>query len=130
MLKEISKDQVLFCIRHGEFEGEILASAEKVAVILTQSWCPQWHEMKRVIHDLEDCSIFFLEYDLSDFFDSFRTFKEEVFNNFQIPYIRYYKSGKLINESNAVSQEVFCEKLGLPFKGKGRDRKLDFFPSA
>jgi hypothetical protein len=130
MLKQISKDQALFCMRHGEFGDDVLSSAEKVAVLLSQSWCPQWHDMKRFVRDLDGCSIFYLEYDLADFFDRFRALKEEVFNNFQIPYIRYYTNGKLIDESNAVSEKEFCEKLGLPFDGKGQGRTLDFLPSA
>jgi hypothetical protein len=113
MVKEISKDQAMFCIQQGEFAGEILSESQNVAVVLTQSWCPQWHEMKRFIGELTDCSIYFLEYDRTDYFDDFRVFKEEAFNNFQIPYIRYYENGKLIDESNAVSKEDFRRKLGL-----------------
>jgi antitoxin component YwqK of YwqJK toxin-antitoxin module len=113
MLKEMPKDQVRFCLQNGEFAGEILSSSQKVAVFLTQSWCPQWHEMKLFIGELPDCSIYVLEYDRTDYFDDFRVFKEEVFKNDQIPYIRYYEDGKLIDESNAVSKEEFCRKLGL-----------------
>ncbi len=128
MLREISKDQALFCLKHGEFDNEILSASEKVAVFLTQSWCPQWHEMKCFIGELADCSIYFLEYDRADFFESFRSFKEEVFKNDQVPYIRYYRKGNLIEESNALSEEEFRKKLGLG-KGHGK-KKLDFLPSA
>jgi hypothetical protein len=130
MLKEISKDQALFCRDHGEFEEQILSSSEKVAVFLTQSWCPQWLAMKRFIGDLPDCSIFYLEYDLTDFFDSFCTFKEEVFGNDQVPYIRYYRNGKLTGESNAVSAKEFCSNLQISLPEKLQGKGIDFLPSA
>jgi hypothetical protein len=54
MLKEITKDQALFCIVQKEFGDEIIRSADKIAIFLTQSWYPEWHAMKRFIGDLPD----------------------------------------------------------------------------
>ena len=110
-MKLIEKEQALLAIRFGEFGDDIIRSAESVAVILTQSWCPQWHAMKRFVYDFTVVQVFSLEYDRTDYFDAFRRFKEEVFNNDQIPYIRYYRNGILTGESNAVSETEFGKYL-------------------
>jgi hypothetical protein len=112
-MKLIAKNQALDCIAQQEFSKEILLSAEKVAVILTQSWCPQWHAMKAFLGDMADCEVYYLEYDRVDYLEVFREFKERVFGNDQIPYIRYYRNGTLTEVSNAVSEEMFKEKLGV-----------------
>ncbi len=112
-MNEISKEQALSCMDRKEFGDDIISSAEHVAVFLTQSWCPEWQAMRRFVADRTDCTVYFLEYDRTDFFDRFRTFKEEVLVNDLIPYIRYYRNGKLSGESNAVSEKDFCKRLGI-----------------
>lgn len=106
-MKTIDKSQAVAAVRDGEFGDDITSSAEKVAVILTQSWCPQWHAMKSFVTNFTGADIWFLEYDLTDYFDSFRQFKEQKLGNDQIPYVRYYSAGVLVAESNAVSEQVF-----------------------
>jgi len=44
-------------------------------------------------------------------FEAFMEFKENIFNNREIPYVRYYKNGKLTGESNYVSLEGFVSRL-------------------
>jgi hypothetical protein len=112
-MKLIAKAQALDCVTHREFSRDILLSAGKVAVILTQSWCPQWHAMKGFLGNLAGCEVYYLEYDRVDYLEIFREFKEKVFGNDQIPYIRYYQNGALTGVSNAVSEEVFKENLGI-----------------
>jgi len=82
-----------------------------VAVILTQSWCPQWHAMKSSVANFSGADIWLLEYDLTDYFDTFRRFKEQELGNDQIPYVRYYADGVLVAESNAVSEQTFRTHL-------------------
>ena len=106
-MKLIEKEQALLAIRFGELGDDIIRSAETVAVILTQSWCPQWHAMKQFASGYVRADVYYLEYDLVDCFDAFREFKERVFGNDQIPYIRYYRGGVLTGESNAVSEDLF-----------------------
>ncbi len=106
-MKIIDKSQAFAAVREGEFGDEIIKSSGRVAVILTQSWCPQWHAMKRFIADFTEADIWLLEYDLTDYFDIFRQFKEQEFHNDQIPYVRYYADGVLVAESNAVSEQMF-----------------------
>lgn len=112
-MKLIAKAQALDCVVHREFSQDILLSAEKVAVILTQSWCPQWLAMKGFLGNMAGCEVYYLEYDREDYLEIFREFKEKVFGNDQIPYIRYYRNGALTRVSNAVSKEVFKENLGI-----------------
>jgi len=92
----------------GEFEG-------KAAVILTQSWCPQWKAMKNYLPDAEkalpELKILYIEYDLTPFFDIFLDFKENTLNNREIPYVRYYVNGKFSSSSNFVSLDGFLHRL-------------------
>lgn len=112
-MKTLDKEQALAAIRDGEFGEDVIHSAERVAVILTQGWCPQWHAMKQFVTGFHGAEVYFLEYDRTDFFDAFREFKETVLGNDQIPYVRYYRNGTLINVSNAVSEDAFRENLGI-----------------
>jgi hypothetical protein len=66
-MKLINKDQAMAAIRDGEFGDDIIRSADGVAVILTQSWCPQWQSMKKFVADFTGAEVFCLEYDLTDF---------------------------------------------------------------
>ena len=106
-MKPIVRDQALACITNREFGIDILGSDTNVAVVLTQSWCPQWQAMKSFLANFEGVGIYFLEYDLTDYCDRFRRFKETVFGNDQIPYIRYYRDGRLTGVTNAVSEDGF-----------------------
>jgi hypothetical protein len=108
----ITRSQAQHAIEQGDFGSDITGAAEKVAVILTQSWCPQWHAMKNFVADFKGAAVFYLEYDKTDYFDAFRAFKENTWRNDQIPYVRYYAAGKLVAESNAVPEETFRSNRG------------------
>ncbi len=110
-MKWITREQALAAVRSGEFSDDIIRSADKVAVILTQSWCSQWHAMKNFVSDFSDAEIFCLEYDLADFFDVFREFKENKPGNDLVPYNRHYRGGILVAKSNAVSEAGFRRKF-------------------
>jgi hypothetical protein len=110
-MKIIGKEQALAAIRNGEFGDDIICSAETVAVILTQNWCPQWRAMKQFAADITGAEVYYLEYDKTDIFDAFREFKEQVLGNDLIPYVRYYFKGTLIAESNAVPEGIFRRNL-------------------
>ena len=88
---------------------DILNSAEKVAIVLTQDWCPQWLSMQRWLPTIEgtDVRVYYLCYNKKQFFNEFLRVKEGHFNNNKIPYVRYYKNGKFIDDSNAVDKELF-----------------------
>ncbi len=101
---------------NGEFGGDLLNSKQRVIVILTQDWCPQWHDLKGWIYRLdieEDVDIYELEYNKADFFEDFRSFKENTFGNHSVPYLRFYKQGTLYSESNYISEGQVIEILGM-----------------
>ena len=112
-IKEITREQAFHAINGGEFGVDIIAADKKVAVILTQDWCPAWHAMRAWLHDLkEDFTLFELIYNQVEYFHEFRTFKETKWKNGIIPYVRYYQDGRLIHESNSVTREDFLKNLG------------------
>ncbi len=114
--KLIQREQAIKAIENGEFESEMLTSASRVVVILTQDWCPQWHDMRGWLYQLdirEDVDIYELEYNKTDYFDEFRNFKENQLGNDTIPYIRFYKEGVFYRASNYISEDQFFEILSM-----------------
>ncbi|MDC7219173.1 MAG: hypothetical protein PQJ59_04480 [Spirochaetales bacterium] len=111
---ELADADLQEAIDGGEFSDKILKSHERVAVILTQGWCPQWKMMSLWLKKMdEEVKIYFVEYEKRDIYRSFMTFKESVYGNDQVPYIRFYVDGKLTGASNYCNKEFFLEKLGL-----------------
>jgi hypothetical protein len=117
-MRKLTEDECLAAIEKGDFEAPAEGAA---AVILTQSWCPQWQAVKSYLGKAEDAAkeagaalcINYIEYDLAPFFEKLMNFKEERFGNREIPYIRYYLDGKLAAESNYVSLEGFLHRLKI-----------------
>ena len=113
----LSDEQARYAMEHGEFGEDVRTADEHVAVVLTQGWCPQWTSMNvwlgfmRRRNKPSDLNITVLEYiyDRSPFFGEFMRFKEDHFGNYQIPYIRYYKNGKLVAESNYTTSKDFVK---------------------
>jgi hypothetical protein len=104
---KLSKEQCDYAMAHGEFD---CLGTGLTIIILTQSWCSQWHAMEQFLDEaVEKASAcaFYIEYDKEPWFEEFMTWKEDVLNNRFVPYLRYYKDGKLICESNFVSRDVF-----------------------
>jgi hypothetical protein len=112
--KIITKEQALRAIQFHEFGDDIIASSQRVAVLLTQDWCPQWAAMRDWIYSLDyDFDLYELIYNKVDYFSAFRNFKETIWKNGLIPYVRYYNAGTLTSFSNYVSKEEFLKNLGL-----------------
>jgi hypothetical protein len=110
----ITKEQALRAIQHHEFGENVIASNRRVAVLLTQDWCPRWGAMKDWIYSLEDdFDLYELIYNKVDYFDDFRNFKETIWDNDRIPYVRYYRDGTLSSVSNYVTKEEFMKNIGL-----------------
>jgi hypothetical protein len=112
-IRAINEQQASDCMDSGEFASEIISSNKHVAVVLTQSWCPQWMAMEEMIEDIDDLNIdvWSFIYDKSRIFDQFLDFKENMLGNDEIPYIRYYRDGELVDQTNAVDIERFLEIL-------------------
>jgi hypothetical protein len=103
------------CMEAGEFSADIVGAAESVAVVLTQSWCPQWTRMRAYLESAVEGPgfvAFWVEYDREAFFGPFMRFKEESFGNREVPYVRYYRGGSLVAQSNFVDRDRFLSLLG------------------
>jgi len=112
----LTREQAFHAMENGEFPQEVTASAETVVVIMTQDWCPQWQYLKNWVYNIQTpkaLDIYELVYNQTDYFRQFAGFKENKWNNDEIPYLRYYKDGKLIKETNSVSSEVFRTITGI-----------------
>lgn len=108
----ISKEQALEAIEKGEFGTDITSSKSNVIIILTQDWCPQWRSMKSWIYNFEtelEIDIYELEYNKESYFKKFMKFKESIFQNYDVPYLRYYKDGKLIAQTNYINKNSVLE---------------------
>lgn len=109
---ELSKEQIRAAIRGGEFGDDVIRAGKNVAVIMSQSWCPQWTMVSRWLESIPeetDLNIFTVVYDGKDYFHEFMAFKETVFGNSEVPYIRYYIEGKLVKETNYTSKDFFLK---------------------
>ena len=114
--KKLSEDQVLEVIKTGDFSPDIIASKNKVVIILTQDWCTDWKRMREWLDTLDDAidiDIYELIYNKSEHFQRCLDLKENKWNNSFIPYLRYYQNGILIKESNYVTKEEFLNILSL-----------------
>lgn len=114
--RTLTSDQVLHAIAHGEFGPDVLSSQGNVAIIMTQDWCTQWRSMGGWLKNLDDTidlDIYELCYNRVDCFQDFLSLKENVWKNQTIPYVRYYRDGRLITESNYISRKEFLGILGL-----------------
>lgn len=113
-MRKLTQDECLSAIADGEFALGLRQAATSVAIVLTQSWCPQWAWMRSYLEALgpdPSREILWVEYDLEGFFEDFIKFKEESFKNDQVPYVRYYRGGELVAESNYIDQGGFLRRL-------------------
>jgi hypothetical protein len=113
--KKLTSKQVRQAIDDREFGADVAGSKKRVAVVMTQSWCPQWTMMQDWLTDYEDpgdLDLYELVYDKSELFAEFLELKESAWKNGQIPYIRYYRNGKLVKESNYASRDRFDANFG------------------
>jgi hypothetical protein len=115
MIRKLTEAECRFVMEKGEFEPAVINAAPSVAVILTQSWCPQWTAMEGYLPEIQEKSpgsaLFYVEYDRLSWFDEFRNFKETAFQNREIPYVRYYRQGKFLRDSNFISPDGFLDRL-------------------
>ncbi len=114
-IMEMKEEDVFYAIENGEFPDNVLLNSGRVVIIMTQDWCPQWIHMAKWLYDLdadEEISIFEIVYNTKNYFRDFMKFKESVFNNYSVPYLRFYKNGKLTNETNYISEKKFKSLLG------------------
>jgi len=118
LIRKLTEAEARFAMAQGDFAEEIRNSAPFVAIILTQSWCPQWRFMKSYLEEGDarlnaavKTHIYYLEYDLEDWYEEFLPFKENTFQNWDVPYVRYYRNGACISESNFIAAQGFMSRL-------------------
>lgn len=102
-LIKLEDETNLQAMKQGDYPIDILNSAPRVIIILTQGWCPDWWAQKLVFKDIEDkgeLKVYHLEYDKKPYRPEFTTFKETVFKNGHIPYLRFYRNGEFEHASN------------------------------
>jgi hypothetical protein len=125
-MTRLTREDCLDLLESREFPPRIRLAAPAVAVVLTQSWCPQWAWMRSYLAQLlpeEGSAVFWVEYDLEDFFAPLLEFKESGFGNDQVPYVRYYRGGELVAESNFIDKGGFLRLLRGPRpEGPGEGR--------
>jgi len=117
--KDLSRAQAEYAMEHGEFDESVTAAAARVAVVLSQDWCGQWAAMNRYLDELaasegggtDAAVVFHLLYNRVDYLQEFLNLKEKTWRNALIPYVRYYHRGRLVRESNYVSQQEFLRRL-------------------
>ncbi len=69
-----------------------------------------------------DFSLFEFIYNKVEYFHEFMKFKETKWNNGIIPYVRYYREGRLVHESNSVTREEFLRSLGVGDESTSTER--------
>jgi len=112
MYRTLSDEVIEQTIADGEFPEEVRNAAEKVVVVLTQDWCPDWHAMEAFLPRFEDqVALFVLNYNKHPQFETIMGFKEDVFGNREIPYLRYYDKGRFIVATNHLPQGTFAALL-------------------
>jgi hypothetical protein len=112
MYLTLSDDAIEKTLADGEFPPEVRNAAEKVVVVLTQDWCPDWHAMNTFLPSFQDeVAIFVLTYNLRPDFERIMNFKEDVFGNREIPYLRYYHKGQFIVATNQMPKGTFAALL-------------------
>jgi hypothetical protein len=101
-VERLSDEYCLATIEDGELPATVRETSKRTAVILTQSWCPDWAVMRSYLAELSEpgLSVYFVEYDRESYFRELMKTKERVFGNRLIPYVRYYRDGALVSESN------------------------------
>lgn len=109
----MSDSQAMDLIRKREIPEDIVNSGNRVAVVLTQDWCPQWLFMKNWLQTMEkeNIKVFHISYNKKPYFQEFMEVKESEFRNEMVPYVRYYTNGQFRKDSNFVSRELFLSNF-------------------
>ena len=115
----LSDSAAVSAMEEGEFPPAVTGSSDRVAIVLTQGWCPDWLMMKSWLTRAErgsqpkdvDVDVYVLIYNKVDYYERFRRFKEEVLGNSLIPYVRFYFMGRYVGDSNQLSRAAFFRRF-------------------
>ncbi|MFP4643552.1 MAG: hypothetical protein ACLFM0_04285 [Spirochaetales bacterium] len=114
-VNELTDEQARRVLDDQELPEDLRNASRCTALVATQDWCPDWHAVNRWLSKYSkkglpedvDVTIYTVEYNKLPFFDAFRAMKERTWQNFFVPYIRYYVDGELVDESNRVGVDRF-----------------------
>ena len=110
---EIDRSELAYLFANGDFSEKVRNHSDRVVVLMSQDWCPQWTAMKAFLGDFTgSTSIFVLLYNRHPQFGQILDFKENRFHNDEIPYLRYYSKGCLVAESAYLRRDAFAAMLG------------------
>lgn len=110
--RTIGDDDIAYLLEHAEFPEHIRNAGEKVAVVMTQDWCHEWHDMQSYLPEFQgEVVIYSLVYNLRPDFERIMTYKEDVLRNREVPYVRFYRNGELITETNWLPKATFAALL-------------------
>lgn len=111
-VRPLTPNQLDALLKEGEFPESVRLAAPTVVVVMTQDWCGQWTNMAAYLPDFADkAAIFTVEYNRLPDFERIMHFKETVFRNDQVPYLRFYRDGKLARQSNWIPRAAFAAML-------------------
>lgn len=111
-LRPLTQDQLDALLKDGEFPESVRLAAPKVVVVMTQDWCGQWASMAAYLPEFAaQAAIFTVEYNRLPDFERIMHFKESVLGNDQVPYLRYYRDGHLVRQSNWLPRAAFAALL-------------------
>jgi hypothetical protein len=70
----------------------------------------------------EDADLYELIYNCVPYFSEFLTFKEKSRRNYEVPYLRFYRSGKLIEVSNYLTERRLKIIIGGAYRTARKDK--------
>lgn len=110
VFRQFTEGEIRRTLREGEIPPEIREPAPYLVSVWTQDWCPQWIDMQQwILTECGDVPVYLLVYNRHPLFKDILDFKEQVWKNLEIPYVRHYRRGKLIKEHNWIPREKFHE---------------------
>lgn len=103
--KHIDEKEMQIILDTQEVSDNIKKASENVLAIFTQDWCTDWQSLERDLNSNEktdsiDLTVFICKYNESPLYEPFMNFKENTWKNEFIPYLRYYKNGNFVKDSN------------------------------
>lgn len=113
----LTKEDLAETYKTGEFPAHVRTAGERVVVIMTQDWCPQWHDMESWLDRFDDkVTLYVLVYNIRPDFETILDFKENTWGNREIPYLRYYHKGQLVKETNWLPRTTFEAMIKMDAK--------------
>lgn len=102
--KNIEENEIEKIIETKEVTDNIKNEDKNVITIFTQDWCGDWKNLEKELKANEntdiDITVFICIYNKIKLYEEFMSFKENIWGNELIPYLRYYKDGKFLKDTN------------------------------